>query len=158
MLNNFFLFCIILIIAFSIAFSLGNISFEYHKAKEKRKKRLIVIIGILLTLVFDIFVIVIFSSNPGWAYEDHKTEVKIDITEFPNQEVSEDIDKFFELCKNYEITQEDYHVYFEKSVKDSNVIFAIFETKDAKEIVEIKNLYMLEYYRSKAWKYDKNKT
>ena len=158
MLNIFFLFCIIFIIAFSTAISLGNISFEYHKAKEKRKKRLIVIIGILLTLVFDIFVIVIFISNPGWAYEDFKTEVKIDINEFPNQKVSEDIDKFFELCKNYENIGKDYHIYFEKSVKDSNVIFAIFETEDNKEIVEIKNVYMLEYYRYKAWKYDKNKT
>ena len=121
---------------------------------------------LLLSAIFDYYIIfVIFLvvsalywiyiiTNPILCFYKHKSEVFVNISEFPMQDLGEDLNNFVNTYNEFYSSKNEFKVYFERSISKRNQIIARFESDNGNvKACTLNNLRLLEKYRDIAWYY-----
>ena len=103
-----------------------------------------------INVLFGIYLI----ANPVLGFYKYKTEVIVDVSEFPMQDLGEDLNNFINTYNDFYSNKNQFKVYFERSINKRNQIIARLESDNGKvKTCTLNNLRLLEKYQDIAWCY-----
>lgn len=112
------------------------------------------LIPILIFFAINALFIVYVIENPVLYFYKHKTEVIVDVSEFPMQDLGEDLNNFINTYNEFYSSKNQFKVYFERSINKRNQIIARLESDNGNvKACTLNNLRLLEKYQDIAWCY-----
>lgn len=131
--------CMQIVMFFVVLFP--SVTFEYY---------IIIIIFLVVSALYWIYII----ANPVLGFYKHKTEVIVDISKFPMQDLGEDLNNFVNTYNEFYSSKNEFKVYFERSINKRNQIIARFESDNGSvKACTLNNLRLIEKYRDVSWYY-----
>lgn len=111
-------------------------------------------IPLLIFFAINVLFAIYLIANPVLGFYKHKTEVFVNISEFPMQDLGEDLNNFVNTYNEFYSSKNEFKVYFERSINKRNQIIARFESDNGSvKSCTLNNLRRLEKYRDIAWYY-----
>lgn len=111
---------------------------------------IIFVIFLVVSAIYWIYII----TNPILCFYKHKSEVVLNISEFPMQDLGEDLNNFVNTYNEFYSSKNEFKVYFERSINKRNQIIARFESDNGSvKACTLNNLRLIEKYRDVSWYY-----